>query len=234
LETTNNALTSEIVERKQAEEQIERLNRDLEWQFEELRTLLDVAPVGIAVARDPGARLINVNPAGAVLLGIRQDQNASKSGPGSRQLPFKVYSGDRELSPDDLPMQRAAASNVRICNQELTLVRDDGQQLTLLEYASPLHDKYGNVRGCLGVFVDITERKRVEETSQRQREMLETVFDHIPVMIAMAGADNRLKLVNRAWEQSLGWTFELDHTTDVVAELCPEPKDRGRVRRFIR
>ena len=39
--------------------------------------------------------------------------------------------------------------------------------------ASPLWDAEGRVRGCVGAFVDITERKRTEEALLRSRDELE-------------------------------------------------------------
>src|SRR5208337_115459 len=57
-----------IVERKRAEQEIVRLNKDLQHRLTELQTLLDVVPIGIAFAEDPACCRIRVNPAFAKLL----------------------------------------------------------------------------------------------------------------------------------------------------------------------
>ena len=41
-----------------------------------------------------------------------------------------------------------------------------------------------------------------------QKEILQTVFDHIPVMIAFMDQGGGMQLVNRHWEQVLGWSLE--------------------------
>jgi PAS domain S-box-containing protein len=88
----------------------------------------------------------------------------------------------------------------------------------------------------LAIFaINITERKQAEERLRKQKEVLQTVFDHIPVMISLVDSDNRFRMVNREWEQKLGWS--LDELTksgvDVLSEFYPDPEDRERVKEFI-
>ncbi len=52
-------------------------------------------------------------------------------------------------------------------NVELDVVHDDGTRLTLYEYAAPLFDDEGEVRGAVGAFLDITELKQAEERLRR-------------------------------------------------------------------
>ncbi len=82
---------------------------------------------------------------------------------------------------------------------------------------------------------EIAERKRAEADLRQQKELLQTIFDHIPVMIRFLDADGRIKLVNRAWERPLGWSLEeiLGQNLDIFAELYPEPQERQRVLNFI-
>ncbi len=153
---------SDITARKEAEEEIRRLNRDLKRRLDELQTLLDVAPIGIFVAHDPACALITSNPAGAKMLGIAPTTNASKTYANS-ELPFRVMRNGQEVPPHELPMQYAAQHDRAIYSVELDIVYADGRVANFYEYALPLHDEEGKVRGCLGIFIDITERKQVEE-----------------------------------------------------------------------
>ena len=87
---------NDVTARKQAEEEIRRLNRDLKRRLDELQTLLDVAPIGIFVAHDPLCEVITSNPAGAKMLGITPTANASKNHPDSA-LPFRVMRQGQEV-----------------------------------------------------------------------------------------------------------------------------------------
>jgi PAS domain S-box-containing protein len=166
-------INRDITVQKQAEAEIKRLNRDLKQRVDELQTLLDVAPIGIFVAHDPEGRQITGNPAGVRMLAIEGSENASKSSPQGEQLPFRVLQNGQEVAPDDLPIQYAMRHNVPVANVEYEIVRQDGSVINLYEYALPLHDEAGKVRGGLGIFVDITERRRAEDALQALTVTLE-------------------------------------------------------------
>jgi PAS domain S-box-containing protein len=54
----------------------------------------------------------------------------------------------------------------------------------------------------------VEQHERVEEALRRQKEVLEKIFDHSPVMLVMYDATGRVELVNREFERRLGWTRE--------------------------
>lgn len=81
----------------------------------------------------------------------------------------------------------------------------------------------------------VAEGKRAEKELRKQTEILQTIFDHVPAMISFAGPDGRLKMVNRLWESTLGWSLrEIEaRNLDVFAELYPDPVDLQRVRDYM-
>jgi len=191
------------------EEELRQLNRDLHRRIAELQTLLDVLPVGIVVSTDPQGINMTLNPAGLKLLNLPPHANPSKSAPGGEDLPFKVLKDGKEVPPDELPMQYAASHAVALQDVELDILRTDGTLLNLYEYASPLYDEDGKVRGSLGVMVDITSRKSAERQLLMQYEIARILAESNSISQA---ATKFLKIISAAvgWEFSALWRVEPD------------------------
>jgi signal transduction histidine kinase/ActR/RegA family two-component response regulator len=161
-------------ERRRAEHYIGELNRDLQLRLSELQTLLDIVPIGIAIAADADADRIRINRRLADLLGVPADVNASPNDRNVDRPPLRYLVNGRELRPEELPVHRAAREGRAVDHFELEAVRPDGTSAHLLGSAVPLHDGQKNVRGAVGAFMDITER-RATEAALRNSEKLATV-----------------------------------------------------------
>lgn len=140
--------------------QIQHLNRTLNRKIADFQTLLDVIPIGIAVAHDPDCSMITVNPALAELSGVAPETNASQS---ADALACRWMRNGRVLEPQELPMQVVAATGETVKGEEDQIVRADGDIVDVLSFAAPLFDENGQVRGVLSACVDITERKAQEQ-----------------------------------------------------------------------
>ena len=126
-----------------------------------LRTLADLvarAPVSIAVAHDAECRFISANHALARLLHVAPDANISLA-PETGDAPlYRIQRDGRDVPTSELPMQYAVAHRTQLTN-DIEIVRRDGSVLYVRNDVEPLYDRDGNVRGCVSVCVDMTERK---------------------------------------------------------------------------
>ncbi len=183
----------DVTDHKAAEERIRELNVNLRHRLEELEALLGALPVGVFIARDAKCETIEMNAAGAAMLRLPTGINASKSAPGREDLQFRVVKNGRELSDSELVMQTAARLGKQVLGEEIDITFPDGSVTTLHESAAPLFDAEGRVRGCVGVFVDITDRKR----SERQMGLLIDELNHrvkntLAIVQAIAGQTLRM------------------------------------------
>ena len=127
------AVITDLTERRKIEGQLARLNAENQRSLDEMRAQLDAVPVGIFLGRDRSCRDMVMNRAGAEMLRIPEGVNPSLSGPNVEALTFHVYHEGRELQPDELPMQIAAASGRPVKGFEKEVVFADGTRVSLLK-----------------------------------------------------------------------------------------------------
>jgi PAS domain S-box-containing protein len=168
LEKLNQELEHRVAERS---EELRNVNDLLRQRLTELETIMQVLPVGIAVAHDPECRVITANAALSELQGLKEGDNISKSVGNSGKLAFEIYANGKLLSPQDLPLQTAAATGKPTDSVELEVHRADGTSTYLFGRANPLFDETGAVRGAVGAFYDITNRKLMEETLRKTEKL---------------------------------------------------------------
>jgi signal transduction histidine kinase len=151
----------DITERKQAESERERLHTELANSLAELQSVLDTASVAIWICRDPGCRNITGNIYANELFGVERGANISRSAlPGEAAVNYRVLRKGKELKPEELPAQVAAATGKPVTPEEFELIFKDGHQLYMLIGAVPLLDVEGYTRGSVAIGTNITEQKQ--------------------------------------------------------------------------
>ncbi len=74
-----------------------------------------------------------------------------------------------------------------------------------------------------------TQRKQAEESLKQQKEVLQTIFDNVPVMLSFLGNSGKIEWVNRYWEKVLGWSLADLKKHDIFTECYPQPEYRQYV-----
>ena len=190
---------------------------------ERFRTLFQQSAVGLALSGADG-RLIQVNASLAAFFGY---EPAELNGMTLVEL---THPDDRAAKDARMVELRTSQSSVTC---ETRFVRKDGgivwgrSTITRL-----LHDD-GTVSGFMGVIEDITARRRASEELGRQRELLQTIMDHLPVMVSLFDHDGQPLFVNREWQRVFGWTLEQAQSIDVLAAAYPDPVAVANARRAL-
>ena len=163
----------DIDERRRVEEALRFSEINARLRAEELEAFMEIAPVAICIAHDPLCRQMTANRTAYEML--RQPPRLLSS-PATAQnrdwAGFKAFKNGVELSAEQLPMQLAASSG-RETVDDIELVFPDGGVTTVMGRAVPLRDTKGKVRGALGAFLDISERKQMEAALRRSEEQLQ-------------------------------------------------------------
>jgi PAS domain S-box-containing protein len=144
---------------------LEERTRALQESEQRFKQLVDAAQEGIWVADDRGV-ITYVNQRMADLLGY---QNGALLGHPVYDF---IDSGSRAGAQHALAHPAASRDS-----QDLRFRRRDGSELWGLVSASPILARDGAMVGTVGMFTDITERKRTEDRLRRSAERLAMLHD---------------------------------------------------------
>jgi PAS domain S-box-containing protein len=194
----------DITERKRTEEALRTSEMRERERVAELETIMEAVPAVVFIAEDPSARVIRTNRAGEEVLRLAPGRNASKSAPLSEvPVHFRIYKDGVEVPPEKLPVQLAARGQ-EIKNYEEDIVFDDGTVIHLMGNAVPLRDDFGNPRGAVAAFVDITERKRAEAALREREELFRGLAEGMPHMVWETDANGKNHYQNQVWYDYIG------------------------------
>ncbi len=212
----------DITDRKRDEEKLRQVTADLHARVEELTTLFDILPAGVVIA-DPHCRRLAGNHAFNDMLGLPPGANASLTAE-EPDLPAgcRVYRNGRELFADEFPMQVTGLTGRRFKDFDHDLVFPDGRVVTLLANTAPLLDEHGTVRGVVGAYMDISERKRAEEKVRESEARLQAILNTAADAIITIDQRGIIQSVNPATERMFGHTAA-EMVGQNVNVLMPSP-----------
>src|SRR5690606_6088110 len=129
-------LEREMIERREAEAKVAQLNHELCRRIEELETIIELSPVGIAITSGRDTRVIRGNAALSAMMGTERGGEAFCGSPA-----YRFRRDGREIAQDELPLHRAITDGLVQENVEFDVIRPDGEVRTLLSNVAPLFDE---------------------------------------------------------------------------------------------
>jgi PAS domain S-box-containing protein len=138
------------------------------------RQVLDLLPAAVYITNASGL-ITYYNEAAAALWGHHPQLGLSEWC-GS----WKLYWPDgRPLPHDQCPMALALREKRPVRGMEAVAERPDGTMVPFIPYPTPLYDSGGELIGAVNMLVDITDRKRAEQSAQRLAAVVEFSDDAI-------------------------------------------------------
>ncbi|GAB1538934.1 hypothetical protein NUACC21_15990 [Scytonema sp. NUACC21] len=221
------AFAIDLSQQKQAEAAIQQLNQELTNRVSELQSLLDMIPVGIAIATDSACTQMQSNAYLRHLLGVDPGNNISKSAPANEQPTYRTFQNGQEIPAENLPMQVAGSLGVEVRDVEFDILLPDGTLRQLLCYATPLRSDRNQVRSVIGAFLDITDRNQdaaaLKASQQRYRELTEAM----PQMIWTADAAGIVNYRNQRWYEYTGLSEAESIGVARANAVHPDEQDRA-------
>ncbi len=84
----------------------------------------------------------------------------------------------------------------------------DGRQFLVEWYGKPICKENGELDYFIGIGIDITERKRMEEAWQKSEKQYRDLFENSPLGIYRTTPDGRVLLANPAFQRMTGYSSE--------------------------
>jgi PAS domain S-box-containing protein len=146
-----------------------------------------INPAAIAVARFNNGLIVDVNESWQAMFGYSREEAIGRS---ALELKLWLTMMDRDL----WIKQMQAAASVR--SLELTVLRKSGEQFVALCSAEIM--KVGDEKFVLSTWLDISERKRMEEELRDARGNLNQIINNIGDPLFVKDSQHRMVLVNAA------------------------------------
>jgi PAS domain S-box-containing protein len=144
------------------------------------------------------------------------------------------------LHPDDRERTQAAlnraldpAGDGKYCTEYRVISRRDGVTRWVAATGQTFF-KDGRAVRLVGTVEDITERKISEEALAQQRELLQHIFDNVPVLLVTWDSRLQRLMLNHHAESVLGWTTrEANDAVDFMSEVYPDPEYQAEVSAYM-
>jgi PAS domain S-box-containing protein len=190
--------------------------------------VLDLLPAAVYITNASGL-ITYYNEAAAALWGHHPQLGVSEWC-GS----WKLYWPDgRPLPHDQCPMALALREKRPIRGMEAVAERPDGVRVPFIPYPTPLYDASGELVGAVNMLVDITDRKRAEQSAQQLAAVVEFSDD----AILTKDLDGVITSWNRGAERLFGYKAGEAVGRPITTILIPldrldeEREILGRIRR---
>jgi PAS domain S-box-containing protein len=195
---------ADLIERTQVEES----RRASEERY---RTLFDLGPVAVYSCAASGV-IREFNRRAAELWG-----RAPKPGDTDERFcgSHQMYRPDGTFMPhDQCPMAAVLDGSITEArDMEVQIKRPDGSWVTVIVNIRVLKNEHGDITGAINCFVDITDRKRIQEEARKAGERFRFLAESMPQKIFTADATGAVDYLNQQW---------LDYTRAPVNELKGE------------
>jgi len=133
------------------------------------------------------------------------------------------YYGTRDLEALPIRAHRLALSGESVSFEQ------DWEGRTFQTRVEPLRGERGEIIGCIGVAVDVTERKHAQEALYREKERAQVTLASIGDGVVRADPAGKIDYLNPVAERLTGWTAEeaigltVPEVFQVVDEISRKP-----------
>ncbi len=210
--------TQDITERKKAE----MAQRNSEERY---RQIVETAQEGIWML-DENNYTIFVNKRMCEMLGYSREEMM-----GKQNYYFKDAEG-KEKAMQDIERRKKGVTE----SQTSKFIAKSGNVVWTSLSTNPIFDENGKYAGALGMFTDITERKKADEELVEAQQQFQSIFDNTADGIYQSTTNGKFLMANPAMAGIFGYDSPetlIASITDIGTQIYANPADRKRMSELL-
>ncbi len=204
-----------------------RAEKALQESEARFRTLYRSVQAGVIV-QDADGKVIHANEIACNILGMAENQLKEKKFTG--RFWRMVDEDGKYVSDEEHPLIMTCCTGELVRNAIRGIFPDDPTKTRwLLVSTEPLVDPLtGKPEEVIVTFVDITERKQVEETLRESEMRYRHIFEHSPIGIGISSLKGKVITANKAMEVITGYTLKEFRKIN-IADTYENKEDRKQL-----
>jgi PAS domain S-box-containing protein len=203
-------LRQRVAELEVSENNHKQAEKKLQKSEKKYRTLIDNIPQRI-FHKDKNHVYVSCNDNYAQDLDITPDQVTGKTD-------FDFYS--KELAEKYRADDKRIIGSGKVEELEEDYVLPDGQRFIVQTVKAPVRDEKGEITGILGIFMDITERKRSEEAFKKTKDHLDNIIESSLDVVVVSDSRGYITRVNKSFFKLTGYS-EKEAIGKHITEFTP-------------
>jgi PAS domain S-box-containing protein len=178
---------------------------------EQFRSTFEQTSIGMCIISLDG-KLLRVNNAFCMMIGYQSEELLGN--------PVTSITHPDDLRITDEKLQESLEEETRYIQFDKRYIHRDGHTVFASISSTLIRDASGKPRHFVTQVQDITGKKETEEALQ----LRDKIFTHSLDMLFIAGFDGFFRVINPAWEASLGWSEEYLLSKPWMDFVHPEDK----------
>ena len=203
-------IVSDITGQKRAEDERERISGLLDAERVRFEAVLKQMPAGVVIVEAPSGKVVLGNEQmekifrQPVIMAAAVEQYGEWKGFHSDGSPYRT---------EEWPIARSARGGEVVINEEIDILRGDGSRSTISVSSAPVRDKDGRITAAVAAFVDISERKQIENELRGYRHHLEELVKERTAELTAVNEHLRFEIGERRQAEAKLRESELKYST---------------------
>jgi PAS domain S-box-containing protein len=192
--------------------------------------ILELLPIATFIC-DARGTILQYNQHAAKIWGRAPEQGETHE---SFTKSCRYFEVDGSLLPRSM-LAEVLTHGLPLRDKELLVERHDGSRVFVSLNIDPLRDGKGELVGAVNCFLDITERKRMDDALEHSRlraleqeQLLAATYEHVAIGISEVAPDGKILRVNEAISAITGYSREHLLGVNLFTHTHPDDADPDR------